>query len=85
MMVSMLTTVDNPHDPFDAYDQWYSWDQRAGYNTPAFLARVTVTSDVLSEADQILAIERAIDEIVFENVLGVYRKVTKEFPDDLEF
>ena len=30
----------------------------------------------MSEANQILAIEQAIDEIVTENVLGIYRKVT---------
>ena len=82
MTEHMLTTVDNPFNPFTNFDEWYSYDEAAGYKTTAFLARVVKSSDELSEADQSLAIELAIDEIVRENVLGVYRKVTA---DDLSF
>jgi hypothetical protein len=71
----MLTTVDNPFDPFTQWDEWFVWDSNAGYHTPGLLARVALTSDDLSEADQHLAIQQAIDEIVRENVLGVHRKV----------
>jgi hypothetical protein len=74
---SMLTTVDNPFDPFTEYDAWYSWDAAAGYHTPGLLARIVITSDELSDADQHVAVEDAIDEIVRENVLGVYKKVTR--------
>jgi hypothetical protein len=70
----MLTTVDNPYDPFTQFDEWYTWDHRAGYDTPSYLARVVRTSDELSEADQSLAQEQAIDEIVNENT-GFYIKV----------
>ena len=73
----MLSTIDNPYSPFDEYDEWYAWDTRQGYNTSSFLARVAMVSDNLSEADYNLAIEEAIDEIVKENVLGLYIKVTK--------
>jgi len=75
MAEHMLTTVDNPYDPFTDFDEWYAFDERAGYHTTAFLARVTKSSSELSDADQSLAIELAIDEIVRENVLGIYRKV----------
>lgn len=71
----MLTTVDNPYDPFTQWDEWFAWDASAGYHTPGLLARVTLTSDDLSEADQHLAVQQAIDEVVKENVLGVSRKV----------
>lgn len=81
MIESMLTTVDNPYDPFDQFDLWYAYDLQAGYNTPGFLARIAVVSEESSEADQSLAIEEAIDEIVRENVLGIYRKVTREIPE----
>lgn len=79
MQRSRLTTVDNPHDPFDDYSAWFTFDLSSGYNTPGLLARITQSSDQLSEADQELANELAIDEIVKENVLGIYRKVTKNF------
>lgn len=75
MVLHMLTTVDNPYNPFTNFDEWRAYDEQAGYYTTAFLARIVRTSDELSEADQVLAIEQAIDEIVEENVLGLYRKV----------
>ena len=77
-MASRLTTSDNPFDPFTEWVQWYQWDAAAGYNTPSYLARIVVTSDDLSEADQEEAIELAIDEILAENVLGIYKRVTKQ-------
>lgn len=76
MSESMLTTVDNPYDPFTQFDEWYQFDLRAGYNTVNLLARIVRTSDELSEAQQSTAIEDAIDEIVTENVSGVHKKVT---------
>jgi hypothetical protein len=71
----MLTTIDNPFDPFSEWDEWLAWDLFHGYNTLGFLARITVTSDELSEPDQLVAIQLAIQEIVDDNVSGLYRKV----------
>jgi hypothetical protein len=73
----MLTTVDNPFNPFTQYDEWYTWDTRAGYHTLAYLARIVRTSSELSDADQDVAEEDAIREIVRENILGIYRAVPK--------
>ena len=75
MTVHMLTTVDNPYNPFTQFDEWFGFDERSGYHTAQFLARVTLSSPDLSDADESIAIENAIDEIVSENVLGLYRKV----------
>lgn len=80
----MLTTVDNPYNPFTHFQEWLSFDIGAGYHTLAFLARITKSSDELSEADQSLAIEEAIEEIVRENVLGIYRKVTHDGEPSIE-
>jgi hypothetical protein len=74
----MLTTVDNPYDPFDQFDEWYAFDVSSGYHTASFLGRIVKGSDQLSEADQEFATAIAIDEIVRENTLGVYRKVVRE-------
>ena len=79
-----LTTVDNPFNPFTEWDEWYAYDTRLGYCTPAFLARVVKTSDDLSDADQAIAIQSAIDEIVRENVLGIYRKVSRTSFDSVQ-
>lgn len=74
----MLTTVDNPYDPFTQYGDWYNYDTQQGYNTVNFLARIAKTSINLSDADFEQAIEDAIDEIVSENVRGIYKKVAKQ-------
>lgn len=73
----MLTTVDNPYDPFTQFDEWYVWDQNAGYCTPGLLARLAYTSDEISEADQHAAVQQAVDEIAKENVSGVHRKIKR--------
>lgn len=73
----MLTTFDNPFDPFTQWDEWLAWDAQAGYHTPGLLARIAKVPDDLSEADEQLAIQLAIDEIVRENVLGVHKKVKR--------
>lgn len=73
----MLTTMDNPFDPFEKWDEWYAWDLSAGYNTLGLLARVAQLGDDLPDGDQQLAIQLAIDEIVKENVTGVFMKVKK--------
>lgn len=75
---TMLTTTDNPFNPFTNWEEWFAWDQKAGYNTPAFLARVVRTSSDLSEADQEQAVDDAIDEIIEENVAGIYRRITPD-------
>jgi len=71
----MLTTIDNPFNPFTQFDQWKAFDESKGYYSCAYLARIVKTSDELSEEDEALAIEQAIDEIVRLNILGIYRKV----------
>jgi hypothetical protein len=78
---SMLSTIDNPHSPFDDFPAWYAYDVSSGYHSTAFLGRIANLSDQLSEADYDLAIDQAIDEIVRENVLGIYIKVEKEFSE----
>lgn len=73
-----ITTVDNPYDPFTKFDEWFAWDRDRGYHTCGYLARIMRTSDELSIADQDLALEYAIDEIIQEDVLGLYKKVAHE-------
>lgn len=74
----MLTTIDNPYDPFTQFDDWYGFDHLKGYNTCEYLARIAKTSPELSEADHIEEMEAAIDEICRLNVLGIYKKVKRK-------
>jgi hypothetical protein len=77
-MSIMITTTDNPYDPFTQFDEWNAYDVSMGYHTLAYLARIAVSSEELSEADDDKAIEDAIDEIIKFNILGIYKKVVKQ-------
>jgi hypothetical protein len=76
MAKCMLTTFDNPYDPFEQFDSWYMFDQDKGYNTCSYLARIARTSDQLSEEENDLEVERAIDEIIKYDFRNIYKKVT---------
>ena len=75
MSVVMLTTIDNPYNPFEEFDKWRAYDIAQGYFTCEYLARIAIISDDLSDDDMRSTIENAIDEIVELNLLGIYKKV----------
>jgi hypothetical protein len=74
----MLSTTDNPYNPFTEFDQWYAFDTQVGHHTLALLGRVCITSDELSELDQSRAIDHAMDEIVAENASGIHLLVSAD-------
>lgn len=74
----MITTVDNPFDPFTQFDEWYAYDVSSGYYTCSYLARIALLATEISDLDASLMNEWAIDEIVSHNPLGIYKKVTRE-------
>jgi hypothetical protein len=78
MVKLMVTTTDNPFNPFDQFDEWYAYDVGNGYCTSAYLARVVKSSDELSEEQQTQAINDAVVEIASENLTGNYKIVESE-------
>ena len=80
----MLTTVDNPYNPFVQFDEWRAFDENKGYYTLEYLGRIAKTSHELSDSDYDLAVNQAINEILSFNVLGIYQKVTKENFDEMK-
>lgn len=73
----MLTTFDNPFDPFEQFTSWFLFDVEKGYNSCAYLDRIARTSEQLSEEENKEEIERAIDEIIKYDFMNIYKKVTK--------
>jgi hypothetical protein len=74
----MLTTIDNPWNPYTQWEEWYAFDQSKGYDTPGLLARVANVSFDLSEGDQYLAVKEAIDTIVHDNFSGMHRIIHRD-------
>lgn len=84
MRVCMLTTVDNPFDPFDQFDSWYQFDMDKGYSSCSYLARIARTSDQLTDQENNKEIEHAINEIIKYDFMNIYRKVVRETNDEAE-
>ena len=74
----MLTTFDNPFDPFEQFTSWFMFDVEKGYNSCGYLARIAKLTDDMSEEEVDRETERAIDEIIFYDPLNIYKKVTKK-------
>lgn len=74
----MLTTFDNPYDPFEEFTQWLLFDNEKGYGTCDYLGRIARTSDQLSQEENDEEVERAIDEIIQLDFRNIYKKVTRE-------
>lgn len=70
-----LTTIDNPYDPFNDFDQWYAFDMDNGYCTCSYIDRIAQTSDQLSDIENDREMERAIDEIIKYDFQNIYKKV----------
>lgn len=73
-----LTTVDNPFNPFEDFLSWFMFDIEKGYNSCGRLMRVAKIPDNLTENEENIEIERAIDEIIKYDFTNTYIKVTKE-------
>ncbi len=78
----MLTTIDNPYDPFEQFTSWDLFDHEKGYNTKERLARFVQLTDEMTEKEESEEIERAIDECIKYDPLNIYKKVTREIPEN---
>lgn len=56
----LLTTIDNPYNPFKDWDSWFAFDQQKGYRTCQILDRFYKTSDTISDS---------LDEFLYSNAL----------------
>lgn len=72
----MLTTYDNPYDPFNDFEAWFKYDMRLGHNTSGLLARRTISASTFGDELDKQRTEEAMDEIVKEQPM-IYKKVTR--------
>ena len=79
----MLTTVDNPFNPFTQFDEWKQFDEEKGYNSCELLARHVYTSNELSDSDNEAAIEDGINEVVSNDPFGRYMKLSYDLSKKL--
>lgn len=71
----MLTTEDNPYDPFVDFKQWFMFDVEHHYNTCGLLSDLAHTSDSLSDEENEVELEIACNEVIRLHPEGFYKKV----------
>jgi len=74
----MLTTFDNPFDPFEQFTSWFLFDAEKGYNSCSYLSRIARTSDQFTDEENDRETERAIDEIIKYDFRNIYKKVRRK-------
>lgn len=72
-----LTTFDNPYDPFEQFTRWWLFDNEKGYNTCGKLDRISHFTDDMSDKEIDEEHERAVDEIIDNDFLNIYKKVQR--------
>lgn len=76
-----LTTTDNPFDPFDDFTSWYMFDEMAGYCCSELVADHARLTDSMSQYERTAEINRAIDEIVLNDVRNIFLRVRRTLDD----
>jgi hypothetical protein len=74
----MLTTLDNPYNPFEQFTSWLLFDKEKGYNSCERLARIAQLTDDMTQKEVDQEIERAIDEIIKYDILNIYKKTKRQ-------
>ena len=74
----MLTTIDNPFDPFEQFTSWSLFDKEKGYDTAEYLARIVKLREDMTQKEECEEVERAIDEIIATNPLHIYKKIRRQ-------
>lgn len=75
---SMLTTFDNPFNPFVDFSSWYMYDCEKNYNTSSRLARIANIDSEMTEQEKEDEMERAMNLIVKYDFEDRYVKGTEE-------
>ena len=74
----MLTTLDNPFDPFNEFASWYMFDCEKGHNTSSRLARIANIDAEMSQKEVDDEMDRAMDLIVKYDLEDKYIKVQEK-------
>jgi hypothetical protein len=77
----MLSTVDNPYDPFEQFNLWLMFDKEKGYDSCERLARLVNLTDDMTQKEIDEETERAIDELIKLDFTDTFIKVYKESTD----
>lgn len=68
----LVTTVDNPINPFVDFEGWMNLDIAMGYDTCGLVSQMFMGYDNMSDEDQAIEYARMIRDLFAHDPLGVY-------------
>ena len=74
----MLTTLDNPFDPFNDFKAWYAFDCEKNHNTSSRLARIVNISSEMTQKEIDEEMDRAMDLIIKYDLEDKYIKIEEK-------
>lgn len=74
----MLTTLDNPFDPFVQFSEWFTFDLEKGHNTSSRIARIVNLDNEMTQKEIDEEMERAMDLIMKYDFEDKYIKVQEK-------
>ena len=73
----MITTFDNPYNPFEQFTLWHLFDKEKGYDSSERVMRLANISDDMTQKEVDEEIERAIDLLIEIDFTNTYKKLTR--------
>ena len=74
----MLTTTDNPFNPFESFRDWFLFDVEKGYRCCEIVDRIVNVPSDCSEKERIIATNAAIDRFIDIDPFGIYVRIGQE-------
>lgn len=79
----MVTTMDNPWNPFTHYHEWLSFDTSHGYNTDQWVYILSKTSSDLLKDEMEEQIDAGVESLLALDPFGIHVKVYDYDADSL--
>lgn len=74
----IVTTLDNPWNPFTQWDEWLAFDQACGYDTNGTVARFVYSGNNLTEGQNTDLYEEGVQRLMDVDPFCRWIKVTKK-------
>ena len=73
----MLTTNDNPYDPFEQFPQWLLFDKEKGYDSCERLMRLANLNPEMSQKEIDDEVDRAMNKLIELDFTNTYKRVKR--------
>ena len=78
----LLTTIDNPYNPFDDFSNWYAFDMEKGHNTCDLIGRLAQLRDDMTQREEEEEYARVAEFILYHDPHDKYKKIFKQTATD---